>query len=202
MAGPGECERVPHLLCRPVSHTPPPPERHATDFSLLRRGYHFSSVVGQFVSLSSTKAFGTTGPGFGYSKESRQITIDNGKRLIQQLASQLRLTQVGQVPHSPCMRPSFVVAVEPLLGVVERTWVDGCLCAALRGLGTSPVHPCHSVELHSGTSFNPHPFTLSLDEIPINNVVAANLRLAVACVLACFPLCAVPPRTSARVVKR
>ena len=95
-----------------------------------------SSVVGQFVSLSSTKAFGSSGPGFGYSKESRQVTIDNGKRLIQQLASQLHLTQVcallaswacGSAAHAVCGWGQHYVdsAHRLFILAIQRNFIQG-----------------------------------------------------------------------------
>lgn len=52
-----------------------------------------SSVVGQFVSATSGKAYTAAGPGYALSRESREIAINNGKRHIQQLAGSLRLSQ-------------------------------------------------------------------------------------------------------------
>lgn len=59
-----------------------------------------SSMVGQFVSASSSKAYtGGTGPGgqgirggrYGFSRDSRETTLANGRRRIQEVASRLRL---------------------------------------------------------------------------------------------------------------
>jgi len=50
-----------------------------------------SSVIGQFVSATATKPYGTTGPGYGLSRESREVAIENGRRMIQQVAGQLHL---------------------------------------------------------------------------------------------------------------
>ena len=53
-----------------------------------------SSMIGRFVSATCTKPFGSLrGPGHTYSKESREATINNGRRHISQLASQLKLGQ-------------------------------------------------------------------------------------------------------------
>jgi transcription initiation factor TFIIIB Brf1 subunit/transcription initiation factor TFIIB len=51
-----------------------------------------SSVVGQFVSSSCTKAFVSTNM-HGYNKESREITIANGRRKIAEIAARLKLNQ-------------------------------------------------------------------------------------------------------------
>jgi transcription factor IIIB subunit 2 len=51
-----------------------------------------SSVVGQFVSSSCTKAFVSTNM-HGYNKESREITLANGRRRISEIAARLKLGQ-------------------------------------------------------------------------------------------------------------
>ncbi|KAH3854173.1 hypothetical protein DPMN_096711 [Dreissena polymorpha] len=53
-----------------------------------------SSLIGQFVSSEGQKSF-SIGGGFthGMQKESRTVTLQNGKRRIQQLASQMNLNQ-------------------------------------------------------------------------------------------------------------
>ena len=137
--------------------------------ALVLTPWSHSSVVGQFVSLSSTKAFGSAGPGFGYSKESRQVTIDNGKRLIQQLASQLRLTQVRcvQLRHehwqqTAChtqRRAHGSISRRPMhaLARLEHAnlplwWPRACgvVATALRRLCTSAVHSRGAAQFHPG----------------------------------------------------
>ena len=58
-----------------------------------------SSVVGQFVPENGL-AF-NSGPGFGgFNKDSRELTLANGRRVIQHLAGLLRLnTNHGEVAH-------------------------------------------------------------------------------------------------------
>ena len=52
-----------------------------------------SSIVGQYVAATATKSFtsGMSNRGITYSKESREITINNGRKRIAQLAAKLRL---------------------------------------------------------------------------------------------------------------
>ena len=54
-----------------------------------------SSIVGQYVAATATKSFttGMSNRGITYSKESREITINNGRKRIAQLAAKLRLGQ-------------------------------------------------------------------------------------------------------------
>ena len=54
-----------------------------------------SSVIGKFVSSTCTKPYGggLGGPAHGYAKESREVTINNGRRSISQLAATLKLNQ-------------------------------------------------------------------------------------------------------------
>lgn len=54
-----------------------------------------SSIVGQYVSATATKSFssGMAVHGITYTKESREITINNGRKRISQLAAKLRLGQ-------------------------------------------------------------------------------------------------------------
>ncbi|OEU22712.1 cyclin-like protein [Fragilariopsis cylindrus CCMP1102] len=53
-----------------------------------------SSMVGQFVSATSRKAYtggGRAGGNYGFSRDSRETTLANGRRKIQEVASRLRL---------------------------------------------------------------------------------------------------------------
>lgn len=55
-----------------------------------------SSMVGQFVSATSSKAYTGGGGrggrgGYGFSRQSRETTLNNGRRRIQEIASRLRL---------------------------------------------------------------------------------------------------------------
>ena len=74
-----------------------------------------SSMVGQFVSATSSKAY--TGPsnrGYGFSRDSRETTLANGRRKIQEVASRLRL------------RNNFVDAAHRLFTIaVEKNFVQG-----------------------------------------------------------------------------
>ena len=83
-----------------------------------------SSMVGQFVSATSSKAFtgGPGGPGgagmrggrYGFSRDSRETTLANGRRRIQDVASRLRLGS------------HFVDSAHRLFTVaVERNFVQG-----------------------------------------------------------------------------
>jgi len=45
-----------------------------------------SSVIGQFVSATATKPYGVSGPGYGLSRESREVAIENGRRMIHEVA--------------------------------------------------------------------------------------------------------------------
>jgi len=75
-----------------------------------------SSMVGQFVSASSSKAY--TGGGrngrYGFSRDSRETTLANGRRRIQDVASRMRLGH------------HFVDAAHRLFSMaVERNFVQG-----------------------------------------------------------------------------
>jgi transcription factor IIIB 90 kDa subunit len=79
-----------------------------------------SSMVGQFVSATSSKAYtgnsgGIRGGGrYGFSRDSRETTLANGRRRIQELASRLRLGS------------HFVDGAHRLFTVaVERNFVQG-----------------------------------------------------------------------------
>jgi transcription initiation factor TFIIIB Brf1 subunit/transcription initiation factor TFIIB len=50
-----------------------------------------SSVIGQFVSATATKPYGVSGPGYGLSRESREVAIENGRRMIVDVAGKLHL---------------------------------------------------------------------------------------------------------------
>ena len=50
-----------------------------------------SSVIGQFISGTATKPYGSAGPGYGLMRESREVAIEAGRRQIQQLAAQLSM---------------------------------------------------------------------------------------------------------------
>ena len=58
-----------------------------------------SSVIGQFVPENGLTYH--SGPGYGgYNKDSREVTLANGRRVIQQLAGQLRLNSShGDIAH-------------------------------------------------------------------------------------------------------
>ena len=52
------------------------------------------STVGQFVGANSSKAYNSSGGGgnrYGFSRDSRETTLANGRRRIQDVASRLRL---------------------------------------------------------------------------------------------------------------
>lgn len=56
-----------------------------------------SSMMGQFVGASGSKPFsggagGGPGGGYGYSRDSRETTLANGRRRIMDVASRLRIT--------------------------------------------------------------------------------------------------------------
>jgi transcription factor IIIB subunit 2 len=80
-----------------------------------------SSVVGQFVPENGL-AF-NSGPGFGgFNKDSREITLANGKRVIQHLAGLLRLnTNHGEVAHRFFQQVSITsIAISFCLPVEKR----------------------------------------------------------------------------------
>jgi transcription factor IIIB subunit 2 len=103
-----------------------------------------SSMVGQFVSATSSKAFtggagggaggvhrGGTAGRYGFSRDSRETTLANGRRRIQEVASRLRL------PPSPFVDVAhrwFTVAVERNFVQGRRTThvVAACLYLACR----------------------------------------------------------------------
>lgn len=71
-----------------------------------------SSMVGQFVSASSSKAY--TARRYGFSRDSRETTLANGRRRIQEVASRLRLAT------------HFVDAAHRLYTIaVEKNFVQG-----------------------------------------------------------------------------
>jgi transcription factor IIIB 90 kDa subunit len=93
-----------------------------------------SSMVGQFVSATSSKAYtggGARGGGrYGFSRDSRETTLANGRRRIQELASRLRLgSHFVDGAHR-----LFTVAVEKNFVQGRRTThvVAACLYIACR----------------------------------------------------------------------
>ena len=104
-----------------------------------------SSMVGQFVSATSSKAYtghhssggggggglgGTRGGRYGFSRDSRETTLANGRRRIQELASRLRL---GGLYIDNAHR-LFTIAVERNFVQGRRTThvVAACLYIACR----------------------------------------------------------------------
>ncbi|GKY98844.1 hypothetical protein MPSEU_000840400 [Mayamaea pseudoterrestris] len=99
-----------------------------------------SSMVGQFVSATSSKAYTAGGGGrggmgstvgrFGFSRDSRETTLANGRRRIQDVASRLRL---GSTFIDAAHR-LFTVAVEKNFVQGRRTThvVAACLYIACR----------------------------------------------------------------------
>jgi transcription factor IIIB subunit 2 len=98
-----------------------------------------SSMVGQFVSATSSKAYtGGTGPGggglrgarFGFSRDSRETTLANGRRRIQEIASRLRLGS----HYVDAAHRLFTIAVEKNFVQGRRTThvVAACLYIACR----------------------------------------------------------------------
>jgi transcription initiation factor TFIIIB Brf1 subunit/transcription initiation factor TFIIB len=95
-----------------------------------------SSMIGQFVSATSSKAYtaGAGGPSmrgrYGYSKDSRETTLANGRRRIQDVASRLRL---GNHFVDSAHR-LFTIAVEKNFVQGRRTLivVASCLYIACR----------------------------------------------------------------------
>jgi transcription factor IIIB subunit 2 len=76
-----------------------------------------SSMVGQFVSATSSKAYTNAGRGgrYGFSRDSRETTLANGRRRIQEVASRLRLSG-----------PIFVDGAHRLYTIaVEKNFVQG-----------------------------------------------------------------------------
>jgi transcription factor IIIB 90 kDa subunit len=95
-----------------------------------------SSMIGQFVSATSSKAYtgGAGGPSmrgrYGYSKDSRETTLANGRRRIQDVASRLRLgNHFVDAAHR-----LFTIAVEKNFVQGRRTLivVASCLYIACR----------------------------------------------------------------------
>jgi transcription factor IIIB subunit 2 len=96
-----------------------------------------SSMIGQFVSATSSKAY--TGPAaggavrggrYGFSRDSRETTLANGRRRIQEVASRLRLgTHYVDAAHR-----LFTIAVEKNFVQGRRTThvVAACLYIACR----------------------------------------------------------------------
>jgi transcription initiation factor TFIIIB Brf1 subunit/transcription initiation factor TFIIB len=92
-----------------------------------------SSMVGQFVSASSSKAYtGAPGGGgrYGFSRDSRETTLANGRRRIQEVASRLRLG--GH--YVDAAHRLFTIAVEKNFVQGRRTThvVAACLYIACR----------------------------------------------------------------------
>ena len=90
-----------------------------------------SSMVGQFVSATSSKAYtGGRGGRYGFSRDSRETTLANGRRRIQDVASRLRLgTHFVDAAHR-----FFTIAVEKNFVQGRRTThvVAACLYIACR----------------------------------------------------------------------
>jgi transcription factor IIIB subunit 2 len=96
-----------------------------------------SSMVGQFVSATSSKAY--TGPAaggavrggrYGFSRDSRETTLANGRRRIQEVASRLRLSS----HYVDAAHRLFTIAVEKNFVQGRRTThvVAACLYIACR----------------------------------------------------------------------
>lgn len=92
-----------------------------------------SSMVGQFVSATSSKAYTSSGPGrggYGFSRDSRETTLANGRRRIAEVASRLRLG--GH--YIDAAHRLFTIAVEKNFVQGRRTIhvVSACLYIACR----------------------------------------------------------------------
>ena len=99
-----------------------------------------SNMVGQYVSATSSKAYSTGGGGgggnirgggrYGFSRDSRETTLANGRRRIQELASRLRLSS----HYVDGAHRLFTVAVERNFVQGRRTShvVAACLYIACR----------------------------------------------------------------------
>ena len=92
-----------------------------------------ASAVGQFVSATSSKAYGSARRGggrYGFSRDSRETTLANGRRRIQEVASRLRLR--GHLVDSA--HRHFTMAVEKNFVQGRRTAhvVASCLYMACR----------------------------------------------------------------------
>jgi len=92
-----------------------------------------SSMVGQFVSASSTKAYGSGGGRngrYGFSRDSRETTLANGRRRIQDVACRMRLGH----HFIDAAHRLFTIAVERNFCQGRRTLhvVAACLYIACR----------------------------------------------------------------------
>jgi transcription initiation factor TFIIIB Brf1 subunit/transcription initiation factor TFIIB len=91
-----------------------------------------SSMVGQFVSATSSKAYtgGGRGGRYGFSRDSRETTLANGRRRIQDVASRLRLGS----HYVDAAHRLFTIAVEKNFVQGRRTThvVAACLYIACR----------------------------------------------------------------------
>mmetsp|Transcript_40077 Transcript_40077/g.96767 ORF Transcript_40077/g.96767 Transcript_40077/m.96767 type:complete len:644 (-) Transcript_40077:268-2199(-) len=91
-----------------------------------------SSMVGQFVSATSSKAYtgSRASGGYGFSRDSRETTLANGRRRIQEVASRLRLS--GHFVDSA--HRLFTIAVEKNFVQGRRTIhvVAACLYISCR----------------------------------------------------------------------
>mmetsp|Transcript_11384 Transcript_11384/g.24126 ORF Transcript_11384/g.24126 Transcript_11384/m.24126 type:complete len:624 (+) Transcript_11384:220-2091(+) len=93
-----------------------------------------SSMVGQFVSATSRKAYtgggGRGGGNYGFSRDSRETTLANGRRRIQEVASRLRLG--GH--YVDAAHRLFTIAVEKNFVQGRRTMhvVAACLYISCR----------------------------------------------------------------------
>lgn len=94
-----------------------------------------SSMVGQFVSATSSKAYtggggGGRGGRYGFSRDSRETTLANGRRRIQDVASRLRLGSA----YVDAAHRLFTIAVEKNFVQGRRTThvVAACLYISCR----------------------------------------------------------------------
>eukprot|EP00934_Nitzschia_sp_Nitz4_P008237 Nitzschia sp. Nitz4//scaffold35_size145790//141461//143401//NITZ4_003062-RA/size145790-processed-gene-0.220-mRNA-1//1//CDS//3329549220//8227//frame0 len=92
-----------------------------------------SSMVGQFVSATSSKAYSSQGGGrggYGFSRDSRETTLANGRRRITEVASRLRLG--GR--YIDAAHRLFTIAVEKNFVQGRRTThvVAACLYISCR----------------------------------------------------------------------
>ena len=92
-------------------------------------------MVGKFVSSTSSTAYtgggsGGRGRSFGFSRDSRETTLLNGRKRIQEVASRLRLNQ----HFVDCAARMYAVAVEKNFVQGRRTThvVASCLYMACR----------------------------------------------------------------------
>jgi transcription initiation factor TFIIIB Brf1 subunit/transcription initiation factor TFIIB len=103
----------------------------AVEFMDAAGGGGGSSMVGQFVSGSSSKAYtGLRGGRYGFSRDSRETTLANGRRRIQEVASRLRLSST----YVDAAHRLFTIAVEKNFVQGRRTVhvVAACLYIACR----------------------------------------------------------------------